>query len=640
MSKKEISRREFLQIAAISAGAIGFNILPDGLTPKNIGLRSAEEVEVGEKGMEVLKIVEYEGVVKALSLPIVFAPLRKDYFYNEKRDIELWRVKDISLGINKIFYIRDGENRAFRAATLHHNTGDHNLPIVILDEGQIDNVTQEYWPFRKYGQLSEKKDITVEFSLIGEYYPNKTHNLLEAAAQFLRYQIEHGPFEQDTTYSAIEILNLRGNYNYKSGKENDLGNSLWGDGICGITTVLAHTLSQADVRFDEHRGHSHWNQYWTGPLDPDISVDNDTAISIIKGVNRDFKWTPLMEKSHYLSIKALLAITAPPVRDLTGDANSKIFFQLMLRKEKPDLLKELAQIEKLQEDYARFNRGLGTSELLLRSSLVEKIPWGTETPQDSLIRAIYVEENTKGFENEIGKEAYLKEIVELKNIVHKYVEKYPCATFIPESTVRVGSYIKESDWYKSLTSDRRVKLERVLNYLDNHTYRYGVSKYQLEAVQCVGWAILLAYLEYDSSPVSILSHPAVCARDLIPEELRTQVWRKKMTIGRYKYMAPEKLSEINVGDLFVPYDLPFKSTAGHVGVIIGKKEIGEETTLLVSDSNRKSEGKPRLFKVNRANAHAIFGRPPKRWLIIRKSDEDNNRIVKNIVNKELLSKVK
>ena len=144
MTKKEVSRRDFVNIAALSVGALGLRGMPEGSMRNDNGIINSEAENFGEKGLEVVKVVEYEGLVKASNLPIVFVPLRKDYFYDENRDIELWRVKNISLGVNKIIYIKEGENRVFRAATLHHNTGDHSLPIVILDEGRIDCFTQEY----------------------------------------------------------------------------------------------------------------------------------------------------------------------------------------------------------------------------------------------------------------------------------------------------------------------------------------------------------------------------------------------------------------------------------------------------------------------------------------------------------------
>jgi len=621
MSQKEISRREFVRLAMYSAGALGLKSVPKGFLPKDLGPIGPEDESPGEKGIEILKTVEYEGTVNASNLPIIFVPLRNDYFYDQKRDIELWKVKNINLGVNKILYLKEDENRVFRVATLHHTTGDHSLPIAIIDEGSINNLDGEYWPDTRFGTLSAKKEIAAEFSLIGDYYPNKTHNLLEAAAQLLRFQMKNGPFNQDKTYSAMDIFDIRGNYSYRMGRKNYLGHSLRGDGVCGMATVLAHTLSQTEARFDEQRSHSYWSQYWTGPLDPEISIENDTAISSFEGINYDFKWTPLSDTPHYLSIEALLALNGPPSRDLLGDANSRIFFQMMLTEKKPDLQSELVLIEQLQKDYIEFNKGHEASKLLSKSSLVEKLPWGADTSQENIVRATYVEENVRGFEKEIAKNPFLKDIAELKNLTNEYIEKYPYITFNRNKTLRVGEYIKKSKWYEFLASDRKEKIDKALDYLDTYTYEYYTYKNEYEAVQCVGWTVLLASLGYESSPIDVQPHPAVFARDLIPEQLRTQRWRKEMALGKYRFIVPENLSEINIGDLFVTYELPFDSTAGHVGVIVGKRKSGNETVLLASDSNRKCDGAPRMFRVDRASAHGIFGRPPKRWVVIRKNDE-------------------
>jgi hypothetical protein len=495
------------------------------------------------------------------------------------------------------------------------------LPIAILDEGHIDSFTQEYWPIRKYGQLSQKRDVTAEFSLIGDYYPNKTHNLLESAAQILRYQIENGPFIQDQTYSTMGILNIRGNYNYRTGRETYLGYGLRGDGVCGMSTALAHTLSQAEVRFDEQKGHSYWSQYWTGPLDPNISIENDTAISSIGGTVHDFKWTPYFNKPHYLSIQALVAANGLPAKDLNGDPNARIFIQLMLRKYKPDLKEELAYIEKLQNDYMRFNKHQGISEELQSASLVENIPWGGDTPQENLIKATYVEENVSGFEEEIKTNTFLRDVNEIKRLANEYIEKYPHTTFDLYKTLRVGSYIKESEWYKSLTTSGKEKISRGLDYVDVYTYKFYTHNNVREAIQCVGWVILLSGLEHESSPVSVQDSPAYYARDFIPEQLRTQSWVTEISRGKYKYVAIEDISDFNVGDLFVTHGLPFEGGTGHIGAIVGKINEGPETVLLVSDSNRKCDGVPRLFRVDNATAHGIFGRPPIRWVVIRKNNE-------------------
>ena len=621
MSQKEISRRDMIKLAVFSAGALGLKRMPKGLLSKDLGPIGPEEGLPENTGIEILKTVEYEGIVNASNLPIIFVPLRNDYFYDQKRNIELWKVKNIKLGVNKILYLKEDGDRVFRVATLHHTTGDHSVPIAIIDEGSMDTPHGIYRPHARYGRLSTKKEISAEFSLVGDYYPNKTHNLLEAAAQLQRFQVENGPFVQNQTYSTMEIFNIPGNGSYKMGKENYQGYSLRGDGVCGMATALAHTLSQAEVRFDEQSSHSHWTQYWTGPLDPNISIKNDTTISSFDGKQHDFRWTPLFDKPHYLSIETQLAVNGSPARNLTGDPNSRVFFQLMLTEKKPDIHSELAHIEKLQAEYVEFNKGFEANDLLHESSLVEKLPWGTGSSEESITRKTYIEENVRGFENEIEKNASLKDINELKKLTNEYIEKYPYATFNPAITIRVGEYIKKSKWYESLALERIEKINKALDYVDGNTYKYWTYKNEYEAVQCVGWVILLASLGHESSPINIRSHSAVYAKDLIPEHLRTQWWLKEMTVGKYKYIAPEDLSEINIGDLFVTHSLPFDSTAGHVGAVVGKKKSGNETILLVSDSNRKCDGAPRIFRVDRANAHAIFGRPPKRWAIIRKKDE-------------------
>ena len=242
----------------------------------------------------------------------------------------------------------------------------------------------------------------------------------------------------------------------------------------------------------------------------------------------------------------------------------------------------------------------------------------TNAPQEDLARIAYVEENTSNFEEEIKTDPYLQDIIQLTKLVKAYIKIQPPVFVEGRKPIKVGGYIKDSEWYESLSSIRKTELKNILEYLDHHTYRYFTYKHEYEAVQCVDWTMLLANLGYEKSPKNVWSHDATYARDLIPEKLRTQQWLKEMTIGSYKYVVIEDISEMEAGDLYVTYELPFESTKGHTGAIVGKKEIKGETTLLISDANRKGDGVPRLFEVNKTNDFAIFGRSPKRWIVIRK----------------------
>ena len=46
---------------------------------------------------------------------------------------------------------------------------------------------------------------------------------------------------------------------------------------------------------------------------------------------------------------------------------------------------------------------------------------------------------------------------------------------------------------------------------------------------------------------------------------------------------------------------------GHIGAIIGKKTVTDETVLLVTDANRRRDGKVAIFEVDKSNYVAVLG---------------------------------
>ena len=151
-----------------------------------------------------------------------------------------------------------------------------------------------------------------------------------------------------------------------------------------------------------------------------------------------------------------------------------------------------------------------------------------------------------------------------------------------------------------------------MGHVSHYTYWY-----KKQPLQCIGWVILLAALDYRQSPQDISGADIGYARELIPNSIRLDSYQESWQNG-FHTLKVGSLDEINVGDLFVTYELMFNESPGHIGAIVDKKVIDGETVLLATDANRKDDGLVRIFKIHRGNMYGVLGIPPKKWVIIRK----------------------
>src|SRR3990167_6027657 len=590
-----LSRRQFLALAAQSYLALR--------TPDFVLAGTVPEKVDGKAEFEVVDVNQYKGVISTNDSPVIFVPLRGDYFLDEGKEIESWLVGNVSLGFNKILTLKRPDGTGLRIATLNHTTGLKTLPLAIVDTGAFNLRNHRYIAQREYVRLLNSEDIRAEFAMVGDYAVYKQHNLLEGAKQILLRQQENGPFLPGEQYSFLDITRIGKNRGYKLG----------GGGICGLATTLAQALGQMPIKANERWAHNLWKIYWLGPMNPDISVRNDTTVELSDRGKYDFRWTPLTDSPHYISFQTSLAVTAEPTRNEAEGINSRIFIHLMMTTGRPDFNAQIERINSQIEAYGKYNKE-GTSSPILRESRPSAvITKGFSNSDEALVRVVYKEEDVQGFERELSESPYLKDIVALREVISQYSQDFPYENYIEGVSLPVGEYIRNSSWYQKLTKGRQEKIEGSLRHLNYHTYVR-----EEEAVQCIGWVILLADLGFTGSPKSIDSNPAATARELIPEELFKDKYKTEIWEGSYHFISPKSLDEIETGDLFVTYSLKSPNGAGHVGAIVAKKMINGETVLLLSDANRKHDGKVRIFRVDKSNELAIFGEPPHKWVVIRK----------------------
>jgi len=590
---EKLSRRDFLKIVGVGAGAL--------ITRPQETQRERGKNLLGHDSLEVLSVEERPGIVRLDQTPVVCYPLREDYFLSSTKPTEVWTLGGVDTSYSKIFTLRTPDGGRIKVAPLHHTTGVKTLPLAILEEAETG---------LSFIDRLREPDIA-DFSMIGEYYPNKQHNLLEAGAQFLRYQIGNGRFLRGNSYSTMGILDIAADREFRYGEINRV--QVRGAGVCGFATTLAHALSQTDTRIDERQEHSYWSTYWVGPLDPRISLDNDAAIGRISGVDTDFRWTP--QQDFYISIDASLAIRGPRQTDALGDANSRLLITLSLTRERPNLEEQLAKIARIKEDYDSYNRGSSPSAIIQEGRLLESYQPGESDYYEKLYRSVRKEEDRSGFEEELAHDRLIKDILAVQVLVERYVREYPYEVYWARYEKTLGDYIRESTWYANLEAATKTSLECGLDNLDQQNWRFPT-----QITQCVAWVIFLSSLERATSPLNISGWDIDYARDMVPEELRGGLGPDE--IHRWPtaphFISTERLEDFEPGDLFVTQTVPYDQGAGHVGAIVAKKQIDGKTALLISDANRGFDGKVRLFKVDESNKYAIFGRPSVNWVGIRR----------------------
>jgi len=562
-----------------------------------LGPAPSERLSDQEEGFEVVNIEEERGILHMDNTPVIFLPLRDDFFVDREKDIEEWILSGITLSFGQIFTLRDQDGLERRAIPLYHTTGVKALPIAILSEGKSIR-----------GEISDYSATLGEFTLLTKRPPGNQHNLLEAAAQLARSQIVNGPFRAGITYSLLDIFDLE-NYSRLYREEiNSAGERVRGHGIDALATTFSHAVSQTGSRIEEVHPHGYWEQYWIGPLDPQISLSNDAMLGLYPEGRLDFRWTPT--RNFYLSANTSLMLTGNPIPNAQRlkDVNSHLIIHLSLTPERPDLESELTRIAAQQSAYDAFNRTARGAPILQESGFVRSHPWAEESLAKSISQAVYSEESRAGFENELKTSPFLGDILSLKETVLRYKETYPYSIYHGDPPIRLGSYIRESDWYAGLDGETRRGLNYPLGRLDTNTYSWP-----REAIQCYDWTALLGKTRYPESPVYVGVIDVNNARELIPEPMRNPNGPRVLVVGGFRYLTPETLDEFETGDLFVTH-----LGRGHVGAVVSKKTINGEPTLLISDANRGSSGEIALFRVEKHNDYAVFGRPPLRWHVIRK----------------------
>jgi len=585
VEKKEthlkVTRRDFLKTSVASAGL---------LYASKLGLFRPESRRNSEEAptVEILHLNEkWKGFIKTDKTPVFLIPLAKDYFYDEAREIETAEFSNQTISCKNFWYLLIDKKVALTLTELPHTTGDASLPLAILTNPPM--------------QKSPEKIISA-YTYTGEsgVYRNKIYNIATTAASIMRFQEKHGPFEKGKTYSYLEMIDLIHNQDYRSGY-NDAREVVRGGGICAGSTTLAKALLLSGSKLVEKWPHP-TRVYWVGPGDPAITVENSDATTGYgdDGQVYDLKFIP--SQTFYLDIDLAITPNGTKVDDFHAPADARVTFTVKATPTKPESDKS-AKMFALRDTYYK--------EAKTNPSAPERdpLPKGLDNleGQNELEGVVYPQERISHFEKELKENSSLVEIDEIRNVLNSYV-------LTGQKEVKVGSYLRNSDWYKKFVDSGRdvSKVENILRILDKYTNYF----YQ-QPFQCGTYTALLASLVIPLSPRNIFEYTlddggyADFVSQLVPYEIKSG--QSRLVNGKgFTFKVIDKLSEVNVGNLFVRYE----DKVGHIGAVVGKKVLDNgEVVLLVTDANRR-KGKVFVFEVDALNFNAIFGCTPYKKVVI------------------------
>ena len=160
----------------------------------------------------------------------------------------------------------------------------------------------------------------------------------------------------------------------------------------------------------------------------------------------------------------------------------------------------------------------------------------------------------------------------------------------------------------------RKKLDAALRQLD-----YGTWLIKDQAVQCVGFAILLAGLPNNpgfrnvGGAVSSTGNPAVNVSELVPQNVKNGSLYSCTSNNGYYVTRVDTIEDVKTGDLPVRcYMEP-----GHIMGVVAKKTVNGEDWLLIADANAASDGKMRLRQISASTIDDVFGPYPFKKIVLR-----------------------
>jgi hypothetical protein len=240
---------------------------------------------------------------------------------------------------------------------------------------------------------------------------------------------------------------------------------------------------------------------------------------------------------------------------------------------------------------------------------------------------------TEHFKEECKKDPTISETYKLMGMINAYINTTTPDDVKDHKKPCLGTYLRETEWYEkkkqTLTEEQLSLLNAILRVTDGYTFQHAnPNSTTLLPFDCLGWTRLLSGLGYPVSPVNaggvqkegntISEQTIHFAKELVPYEITnshtqsTFLYYDKVRKLFFKVGLYLSASDVEVGSLFVRYD----GYTGHIGAVIGSKEVNGNTTLLVTDANKQKDGRVHIFEVTDKNINSIFGAPPYKKVLI------------------------
>ena len=565
---------------------------------------------------------------------IIHIPVQEDYFYNQKENPTILKLPAGSnLEIKDIYYFKGEDDNIVRFSILPNVMASKSIPVIFLDNGHMEG--ESYVIDGKNYEEQKAPEVLSSFSYAAgedEVYPNKITNILASMQKIVERQEKEGKFLKGQEYSYLDLINLENPWTYKEGYTAS-GAVFKGGGVCAGTTLLSNSLYELGINENisweniVKEKTPHKEMYFLGPFSVNNFVTDSTVyVSYSPKVDSlDFRW--IQPKDAFIKIDISMIPNGLSMQDtelsgIGGKSDVELMVTLSFTETDPG-----NQSQKIADFISAYNKyrssgHLNISPLLDQGEYVKEIDWDNPTYQ-VIMDYVYPEERIEHFQEDIENEEYLSQIKELQSAVNALPSDF---------SGNLGDYLKTTEWYEGISDKESIETSLAM---------VSYTRIKGQPLQCVGFAILLAGLKYEelnfqnvggAFSFGMGTTSAKSATELTPYYL-LGVREPKSGATGYGGIAlgspSMKIEDYKAGDLFVRTDIggsrngvfpngeEVTFSTGHIGAIIGKKIVDGEVVLLVADSNRKNDGKIRIFEVTEANFYKIFGDPGVTKIIIR-----------------------
>lgn len=512
-------------------------------------------------------------------------PLTNDEFFNPQKDVEEIVLNEgINFEIAEIRKIVGSQGEEILIGLIANNYGAAVVPAIIMEAKDSSGTVKEFV------EEAESKESSVAYLNLAEnIYPNKVYNVYRSLMNLSKYQDSNGPFKAGEEYSfltTIGLLNSASRAKYLVGFTSSRA-EVNGGGVCAMATGMSLLLHQNKDNNILEQWH-HPTRYFQGPFSMSPFVVDATVQMAGDGNHYDFRWEFAEDK--YIKIDVDMSLSGIPYSETSnngigGMSDVNVIYSMSLTDEFPE-----GQTERLKEqmnNYLEFRKTRHSSDL----DSLDHFKYGSDEVEEAVL-LLYNREDLSPFQERIESNPTLQSIISFSEAVNNYDE---------DSELRLVDHIRASDWYENYSEDPNYD-EEVLNFAMR--ILSGQVEIKGQPLQCLSYSILLSILYPELGAQTLGGSQALNANQLINKDNLNRTGT--FGTGYGGLMIAGRMLDIDnymPGDHFVVYNSMF----GHLGTILDVFEEDGKRYLLVSDSNRFSDGRVRFFLVDEVTIDYVFG---------------------------------